>query len=156
MWTLRKEGKNHWFFFLLILICFFSHSLQSNLSERFYCTNKWIYIFVICYIYHIIQYLITSISHRCSFSNYIEIIISRFFLSPRFWSFFDSFNISLPSQNKFIITYQFLYRFYLLSREESFFPLVFCVVTKRISFMCLFYVFIFKQHTWEERNFTFY
>lgn len=71
LWTLRSEWKNHWFFFLLILI-----SLQSNLSERFYCTNKWIYtFFVICYIYHIIYNILSLRYHTDAlFSNYIEII----------------------------------------------------------------------------------
>lgn len=76
--------------------------------------------------------------------------ILRLFFISSFWSFFDSFNIFLPSQNKFIITYQFLYRFYLLLREENF-PLVFvlCRYAGNLSYVPFLRIFL-KQHTRDE------
>lgn len=87
--------KKKKFYFFLSLI-FLSLNFFFVFSRNFSLWRN------ICYIYHIIQYLITSISHRCSFpAHYIPPLMTLIF-----------FFLSLA--NKFIITYQFLCRFYLL------------------------------------------
>lgn len=62
----KKKKKKifflHWFFLIAFLLdLFFKRKKKYNEQKEIFL---WLNI---CYIYHIIQYLITSISHRCSF-----------------------------------------------------------------------------------------
>lgn len=56
----------------LFLICFSKKGKENN-EER--AKEIFLWLKNICYIYHIIQYLITSISHRCSFPSLYSLFL---------------------------------------------------------------------------------